>query len=399
MIYGNIDGVRNSSLNKLEELYSLKVPKYSILSEELAKILVDSTKDIEREISAAIDRKGQVISVAIGDSSSVELPLVDIKERKLSGVRIIHTHPSGSSRLSALDMSALLKLKLDCIAAVGVGTEGLTDFSVGFCGVENDILITETAGPFDLEGVMNFNFLQRIKYIEEAIKDNEVKEDNTERAILIGIDTEDSLIELKELAKACNIEVVNIVLQKRSKVDTAYFIGKGKVEEISLLRQVQRANLAIFDDELAGSQIRNLEEALGMKVIDRTTLILEIFARRARSREAKLQVEAAQMKYRMPRLAGLGSILSRTGGGIGTRGPGEKKLEIDRRRIRERLYDLQQELNKVKKVREVQRERRNSSDILAGFSRWLYQCRKINAEKQSLLYSNAQRLRDQGKGL
>lgn len=363
MIYGNIEGVRNVSLNRLEELYKLRVPKDTILSEELIKVLIDTTSDIGREISAAIDRKGQIISVSIGDSSSVELPLVDIKEKKLSGVRIIHTHPSGNSKLSALDLSALLKLKLDCITAIGVGLQGLTDFSVGFCCVENEILVSEAAESLDMEGVLKLNFLQRVRYIEEAIKDNEVKEDNTERAILIGIDSEDSLVELKELAKACNIEVVSMVLQKRSKIDTALYIGKGKVEEISLLRQVQRANLAIFDDELAGSQIRNLEEAMGMKVIDRTTLILEIFARRARSKEAKLQVEAAQMKYRMPRLSGLGSVLSRTGGGIGTKGPGEKKLEIDRRRIRERLYDLQQELNKVKKVREVQREKRNSSDI------------------------------------
>lgn len=363
MINGNTDGVRNSIINRLEEIYNLKLAKYSILSEELFKIIVSVTIDLQREVSVAIDRKAQIINVSIGDSTTVELPLIDIKEKKLSGVRIIHTHPNGSSRLSALDTSALLKLKLDCIVAIGVDNEGYTDLTTGFCAVENDVLMFESMKPMSLEETIEYDFLHRIQYIEECIQKNELIEDQTERAILVGIDSEDSLIELKELAKACNIEVVNIILQKRSKVDTAYYIGKGKVEEIAMIRQVQKANMAIFDDELYGSQTRNLEEALGMKVIDRTTLILEIFARRAKSREAKLQVEAAQMKYRLPRLSGLGSVLSRTGGGIGTRGPGEKKLEIDRRRIRERLHDLQQELEKVKKVREVQRDRRNSSDI------------------------------------
>lgn len=154
-----------------------------------------------------------------------------------------------------------------------------------------------------------------------------------------------------------------MVYQGRNKIDPAYFIGKGKVLEVASLRQNLHANLIIFDDELSGSQVRNLEQAIGAKVIDRTTLILEIFARRARSKEAKIQVELAQLKYRLTRLQGLGTILSRTGGGIGTKGPGEKKLETDRRHIRETIYDLNSELKKIKKVREVQREKRTRESI------------------------------------
>ena len=153
------------------------------------------------------------------------------------------------------------------------------------------------------------------------------------------------------------------VYQSRNKIDAAFYIGRGKVLEIAQLRQKLRANVVIFDDELSGSQVRNLEAAIGAKVIDRTTLILEIFARRAKSREAKIQVELAQLKYRMSRLQGLGTIMSRTGGGIGTKGPGEKKLETDRRHIKEQIYDLNDELKKIKKIRETQREKRNKESI------------------------------------
>ncbi|MDU4660603.1 MAG: nitrogenase component 1, partial [Clostridium butyricum] len=175
--------------------------------------------------------------------------------------------------------------------------------------------------------IMSVNILDKIKFIENLIKTNDVIEDNEEKAILVGSDTRESLEELKELTEACNIPVLNTVFQSRNKIDAAFYIGRGKVLEIASMRQVERANVVIFDDELSGSQVRNLEAAIGAKVIDRTTLILEIFATRAKTKEAKIQVELAQLKYRLSRLQGLGTILSRTGGGIGTRGPGEKKLE------------------------------------------------------------------------
>lgn len=363
MIFGNIDGVKNSVLDGLEKIYKIKVPKYNLYTIEIGEILNWTTLQCNREISVAIDRKGQVISVTIGDSTTVEMPEVEIKDRKLSGIRIIHTHPNGYSRLSALDISALVKLKLDCIAAIGVKEDGNYDTTIGFCSIENNFLRSETTQSMTLESVLNFDILDKIKYIEELLKNGEVHEDTSERAILVGIENEESLHELYELAKACNVVVADRVFQKRSKIDTAYFIGVGKAEELALLRQGLKANLIIFDDELSGSQVRNLEEITGVKVIDRTTLILEIFASRAKTKESKLQVEAAQLKYRMPRLSGLGTVLSRTGGGIGTKGPGEKKLEIDRRRIRERMQDLNKELEGIKKNREVQREKRTKGDI------------------------------------
>jgi GTPase len=361
MIYGNTDGIRNSVLDRLEKLYDENMPRTNVFTEELADVLCQITNQIGREISAAIDRKGRVISVAIGDSSTVEMPLIDIREKKLSGVRVVHTHPNGVSMLSVLDLSALLKLKLDCIAAIAEENGKASEITLGFCIIENDTLVTEDIGPLSLETAVNFDFLDRVNYIERNLKLSDIVEDNSEKAILVGIDNEESLDELEELARACEVNVVHKVLQKRSRVDSAFYIGSGKVEELGMLRQALKANVIVFDDELEGSQVRNLEEATGAKVIDRTTLILDIFASRARSREAKIQVELAQLKYRLPRLLGLGTVLSRTGGGIGTRGPGEKKLETDRRHIKERLYDLLSELEKIKRHRETQRERR--SDI------------------------------------
>ncbi|XZH19254.1 GTPase HflX [Clostridium perfringens] len=359
MIHGNTDGIRNSVLKELEELYKINVPKYSVCTEDMINVISRLSSQIEREISVGINRKGKVISVAIGDSSSVEIPLIDIHEKRLSGVRIIHTHPSGVSRLSALDISALMKLKLDTIMAIAVEEGKAKDASLGFCYVENEILISEEAPHLTIDQCLQINILDKINHVEEVIKTSNVEEDDSERAILVGCDTRESLDELEELAKACDIPTLEKVFQNRSKIDASFYIGRGKVLEIANIRQLTRANLVIFDDELSGAQVKNLEANLGVKVIDRTTLILEIFSRRAKTREAKIQVELAQLKYRAARLMGLGTVMSRTGGGIGTRGPGEKKLEIDRRHIRERIYDLQAELKKIKKIRETQREKRS----------------------------------------
>ena len=363
MINGNILGVKKSYLNELEELHKIKTQKVEVADIEIINTIVRLSTLIEREVSVAIDRKGNVTSVAVGDSSSVELPILDIKEQKLSGIRIIHTHPNGYSNLSALDLSALLKLKLDAIVAIGIEDGAINDCTIATLMVKNDTLITEEKNGLNLEELLSFNIVDNIKYIEGLIKNNEISEDNIERAILVGSDTKESLEELAELADACDVVVIDSVFQSRAKIDPAFFIGKGKVFEIAALRQTEKANLIIFDDELSGSQVRNLENAIGAKVIDRTTLILEIFARRAKSKESKIQVELAQLKYRKSRLQGLGTVLSRTGGGIGTRGPGEKKLETDRRHIDDTISDLNKELKKIKKVREVQRGKRTKENI------------------------------------
>lgn len=363
MIFGNIDGIKKSYLEELERLYKVKVLKDEVCSVEIIDVISRLTSILDREISIAVDRRGKIVSIAIGDSTSVELAMIDIREKRLSGVRVIHTHPNGFSNLSALDLSALLKLKLDAIMAIGVYDGKIIDYSLAMLTITNDLLDYEEKLNLSIEEVLSIHILDKIHYVEGLIKEKEIVEDEGERAILVGSDTKESLEELKELTKACDIPVLELVYQSRSKIDPAFYIGRGKVLEIASLRQSKHANLIIFDDELSGSQVRNLEAAIGAKVIDRTTLILEIFARRARSKESKIQVELAQLKYRMGRLQGLGTVLSRTGGGIGTRGPGEKKLETDRRHIKETIYDLNDELKKIKKTREVQREKRTKESI------------------------------------
>lgn len=198
-------------------------------------------------------------------------------------------------------------------------------------------------------------------------ENNEIITEERYRALLVGLERKEdisySMDELAGLAEAANAEVLGKVVQTLEKPNTATLIGKGKVEEVAQLVQNMEADTVIFNDELSGAQLRNLEDALNVRVIDRTILILDIFAARAESREGKLQVELAQLKYRMPRLIGFGKSLSRLGGGIGTRGPGEKKLETDRRHIERRMDDIKEELAQLRKTRGVQRSRREKSSI------------------------------------
>lgn len=198
-------------------------------------------------------------------------------------------------------------------------------------------------------------------------------EEIIQRAILVGVDLNNdknfdySVEELKNLAEACSVQVVGVLTQKLERVNPACYIGTGKVDEVALLVEQNDANLVIFNDELSPSQIRNLEHGLQCKVIDRTILILDIFASRAKTREAQLQVEVAQLKYMMPRLIGLNASLSRQAGGIGSKGPGEKKLELDRRRIEEQVHKLNKELDSLVLARQNQRKlrKRNSTPVVA----------------------------------
>lgn len=198
-------------------------------------------------------------------------------------------------------------------------------------------------------------------------ENNEVIQNEEYKAILVGLQLDEdisySMKELEGLAEAANVEVLGVIIQHLERPNKATYIGKGKVEELADMCGKLEADTVIFNDELSGMQIRNLEEAVGVRIIDRTILILDIFADRAVSREGKLQVELAQLQYRMPRLLGFGKSLSRLGGGIGTRGPGEKKLETDRRHIQRRMDDIRAELSEVKGNRNVQRAKREKSGL------------------------------------
>ena len=375
-VNGNTEGIRDAVLERIAAIYDMTQGQYEFASHELIAELCALTGAIRREISVYISRSGSIEDVSVGDGSKVSMPSMRLvrNEDRLCGVRCLHTHPGGGGRLSGVDRGALRSMRLDCMAAVGVKEDGTaTSFYAGYIGEavgkEREVLVYGPLRPYKLP---QRQLIEEIYVSDDRLKSStkDTKDDIPERTVLVGLENDegyDTIEELAELAKTAGANVVARSIQKRRTPDNATYIGSGKVDELSLLCSETEAELVIFDDELTGSQLRNLETRLGVKVIDRTALILDIFAQRAVSREGALQVELAQMKYNLTRLTGQGTALSRLGGGIGTRGPGEKKLEIDRRRIRRRIFELGEELKEVEKQRSLRRERRekNATPLVA----------------------------------
>lgn len=395
-IKGNIKGIRDSVIAELQKLYDMQSPQ--LVSQELAVKLADITEYINREISVYITRSGQIIEIAVGDNATVELPSFSGRRGagRLSGIRCIHTHPGGNPYLSGVDISALKNNKYDAMVAIGVISPDFTKSELTFgliTGIDsNENYTAECYGPYSIEDAENINFVNTVSTIERILD----KQTGTaslqvmsERAILIGMEwgrndslwtVDDSLEELKQLADTAGATVIKKFIQKRPKPDPAFFIGRGKVQELALYAQQENIDLCIFDDELSPAQQRNIESVMGIRILDRTALILDIFAQRARTNEGKLQVELAQLQYTLPRIMGKGLMLSRLGGGIGTRGPGETKLEVDRRRIRDRIAFIKEQIEKVKAVRSLHRSKRKKNKVfevsLVGYT---------NAGKSTLL--------------
>ncbi len=366
----NVKNVRKSILNRLTNLEGIQIDKHLVISEELITEICEITEKTGREVALYIDRRGSVISTEIGDENTVSLKMQTKRrnEDSLSGIRCIHTHPNGDGRLSDVDFSALKKLRFDIIVALGVKSGELTNAQIGLLSpLEDGSVGFAVAGPYNKENLLKIDTVRFIEEIEKNLSTtkrvSQETNDEKEKAILVGMESSEDLDELRELLKTAGGEELGRIVQNRDKRDIAFLIGKGKVKELGLAVQALGANLVVFDEELSGAQHRNLEEAIGVKVIDRTQLILDIFAGRAKSNEGKLQVELAQLKYAMPRLIGLGLSMSRTGGGIGTRGPGEKKIEIDRRRIRDRIFDLEKELKESMKHKTFLRENRKEGGV------------------------------------
>lgn len=378
-------GIKKTIINRLDSLKGEIIDNTLIVSSEVLNTICYITGETNREVAIFINRKGEIIDAVIGDYSTAKLS--QYTERRsddsLSGIRCIHTHPNGIGMLSDMDTSALKALKLDLIVGIGVRDGIPCDAYFAYLTSSNSNYSIISKGPYSIGDLLNINALNLINIIEEDFKDNKdathVVSQGNERAILVGIGRIDDLDELSELLDTAGGIEVGRIAQSRSNIDNAYLIGKGKLRELQMEVQKKEANLVIFDEELTGVQIRNLERELGTRVIDRTQLILDIFAKRASSKEGKLQVELAQLKYLMPRLIGFGTEMSRTGGGIGTRGPGEKKLEIDRRRIRERVRELEKEVEEIKKHRDLIRLNRSQNIFqvcLVGYT---------NAGKSTLL--------------
>ena len=366
-IHGNTEGVRNTALSELARLYDLEIPGDDFAPAELVALLADHSARINREIAVYISRDGEVLDVMIGENDQVMLPSVRLRrsENRLSRIRVLHTHPGGSARLSAVDLNALRQLHLDAISAVGVSPSGEpAGISAAFiCGWDGDRPVTEETEIFSPYRFPREEWMERIAEYDRAVPQTGDTQERPERAMLLSIRDDTSFQELEALAESAGAEVVSRMVQKRQKPDSATYVGSGKAAELALAAQAADATMIICDDELTGVQLHRLEELTGVKVVDRTNLILDIFAQRARTREGKLQVSLAQLKYQMTHLVGFGVSLSRLAGGIGTRGPGETKLEMDRRTIRRRYNLLEKELEELKARRGLQRKARSRSEV------------------------------------
>lgn len=380
-VNGNTEGVKDAMLARLDSLYGYELEDGAYLPRELMKLLAECSCAMNREIAIYLTRDGEIVNVAIGTDCDVELTDYRLRRNaeRLSRIRCVHTHPDGDGRLSDVDLSALKIFRYDAMTAVGVKNGEPTFVQTAFLGENDGILMDE---PVRWYKVPDAEWMNRIELSDEVVGRESVQTvaDDRERAVLMGIESRESLEELRRLAETAGAEVVRSFLQKRDKPDNALFIGKGRAEELARDCQALEADVCIFDEELTGVQARNLEEVLRIKVIDRTMLILDIFAQRATSAEGKLQVELAQLQYRSARLIGQGTVLSRLAGGIGTRGPGESKLEMSRRRIRERMTELRRRRDELERQRAIRRQRRERNEIpvvaLVGYT---------NAGKSTLL--------------
>lgn len=365
-IHGNTEGIRKTVLDELTTLYDVQLEPGQFMPQDLLQSLCGYSASMNREIAVYITRFGEVADVLIGRADSIDLPDLRLRrgERRLSMVRCVHTHPRATGELSDVDVSALLSMRFDAMCAVGVSEDGRpTSVQCAFLDAESEGHVRRTE-LISARRLPQEEWLAEIERTDAAYRAaNPATRTGRERAVLVGIESEESLEELEELAKTAGAETVLRVLQKRPKPDPVFCVGKGKAEELSLRCQAAQADLVIFDEELSGVMQKNLEETLRLKVVDRTALILDIFAARASTREGKLQVEMAQLRYRSQRLLGQGLVLSRLAGGIGTRGPGESKLEVNRRRIRERLTDLERELEQIERQRGLRRQSREKNGV------------------------------------
>jgi GTP-binding protein HflX len=382
-IFGNIAGLKPSILRSLEKLYRRKVPPQSIITPELAQELAYLSYQINRQVGLLINRKGDIDFVVVGSYNRIEIPELHgyrDHQARLKGLRFIHTHLVKKNQSSGLDQDDLIDLaflRLDLIGAQEVYEDGrvgrihiahiLPSQEFYSASLDDEVkrlfYFFKPVYPWDLRE----NFQELIRNLEEEferVSGAQALHEKEDRAILIfvrepgDIDWENKLAELKELARTAGVKVVGEVVQRRAQIDPRYVIGKGKLLEVLIECLRKRANLLIFDRELTPSQVRALNEATDLRVIDRTQLILDIFAQRAKSREGKIQVEIAQLRYALPRLRAKDDAFSRLTGGIGGRGPGETKLEVDRHRIRDRIAKLKQELESISEERALRRKRR-----------------------------------------
>ncbi|HEY8430002.1 MAG TPA: GTPase HflX [Sandaracinaceae bacterium] len=372
-IYGNTNGLAPSELRALERIYRRKVPFDRLLTPELTRSLSEVSHATGRQVGVLVDRTGVVDFVIVGDATKLWLPdfgRLRAAQGRFRGLRLIHTHLTQEG-LTRDDIVDLTRLRLDLVAAVCLAPNG-QPATVHYA---HNVPVPDgrsgppyrTYGPIPY-GSLDVNVERLVTALEEefarAHRARRV-EAKDGRAILVhvcdkrhALRAEDSLRELQELARTAGVEVADTVLQVRDKIDPKYVLGRGKVDDVVLRAMQLDVEVLIFDRNLTPAQAAALAARTDLKILDRTQLILDIFAQRAESRDGKLQVELAQMKYLLPRLGQKDDALSRLTGGIGGRGPGETKLEIGKRRARERITHLEAELRRLEKQRKQRRARR-----------------------------------------
>lgn len=364
-----------------------------LITGELAKYIAEISQQVGRQLGILVNRKGIVEYVIAGDAKKIIIPELERMRSgpgRLRGLRFLHTHLKGEG-LTHDDLTDLALLRLDLIAAIEARSEGTGRLHIAHLIPENNQEKPWEILPPVWLHQLDLNFLELINSLEEElagrIRAREVDR-SRERAILVSVYTgskylaEDSMEELKELVRSSGVTILDIVFQRRSQIHPKYLMGKGKLEEFIIRSMQLGADVIIFDQNLTPVQEKVISENIEVKIVDRTQLILDIFAQRAQSQDGKVQVELAQLRYLLPRLATKNTAMSRLTGGIGARGPGETKLEINRRRVRDRIATLERKIDELSKNRAQQRAQRKAAGLpiisIIGYT---------NAGKSTLLNS------------
>lgn len=373
MIYGKTEGIPSKHIKTVEKLYSRKSKSDYVISLDIARIICNFSFQTGRQLALLLSRKGDIEYVIIGTSDSIMIPVLSrfrLTPGRLRGLRLVHTHPTHIG-VDNDDLTDMALLRLDSVTAINYDEKGEPDLMQTAYILPNgngiDFGVLEDSDPFN----QRIDYLSFIDSLDDEILRNTEQLHTTkdkEYAVLTGCflkkdEIETHMAELQELSRSAGVGVVAVAPQKRSQINPKFVIGTGALRDIVIKALRLGAEYIIFDNELSPSQSRAISQFTELKIIDRTQLILDIFAKRAKSNDGKLRVELAQLKYILPRLSSRDDSLSRLTGGIGGRGPGETKLEIDKRRISDRIAFLSKKLKDLEKSRNVARAKRKKEGL------------------------------------
>ena len=393
-VTGNTQGLKASEIKALERLYRRRVAPTDVVSPELATQLATQTAELHRQVGVLIDRRGAIQHVMVGDASKIVLPdfgRIRGGSGRFRGLRLVHTHLRGEA-LTRDDLTDLALLRLDAVAAITVDAAGRPGKLYLAHMVPDGPAVELPAEPAT---AAHTNFIDLITRVEQQFgRAHRIASTDRgkDRALVVHVqigrarDSEARIAELRELCRTAGVKVLDVIVQRRPEPDPKFLVGRGKLDEILLRAMQLGAEVVIFDPDLSPGQARAISEATELKVLDRTMLILDIFAQHASSRDGKLQVELAQLRYALPRLVEKNTMMSRLtagpGGqaGLGGRGPGETKLEINRRRARERIQLLEKRLAALADDRRLRRQKRTDREVPI-----IAICGYTNAGKSTLL--------------